>query len=259
MRFGELLKLSKPDLVVSRRYDAWAIKNSNPTYSEEALAFGHEALALQATPRDRRGTFSASSLGKCKRRQQFTFIGMPEDPFTAKTSNILINGTFMHIRWQMAGITEGFFKKVEVPISENPWRLSGTIDAIAHDDTVVEIKSANNYAFRNAMQFGSLFGHEEQLATYMLLTDSEKGALLYENKDTQEYCEIVKRREELPTGKIEHDAEWLWDMTDKKKLFEPLDAVFDNKQPCSTCPFKSQCPEMRTWSQAVETAKEVQR
>src|SRR3954462_2316733 len=109
MKFSSLGKYQMDKgLVVSPRHEQWLQVNSDPIYSDEALAFGAKVLIDMGRPRDRRGTISASSAGSCRRKQQFTFLGLPELPPTPKLAQIFQNGTFMHIRWQMAGLTEGW-------------------------------------------------------------------------------------------------------------------------------------------------------
>jgi hypothetical protein len=134
VKFSELVKHNKPELVVSNRYEAWVKENSNPQYSDSAIVFGTTALIAQSTPRDRRGTVSASSLDSCRRRQQFTYLGLSEGPMSAKTAAILQNGTFTHLRWQMAGLSEGWLIEAETPVPRpNPLRLHGTMDGVLYD------------------------------------------------------------------------------------------------------------------------------
>jgi len=256
VKFSDLAKYKiDTGLVITPRHEKWLETNSNPVYSQEALAFGMKALADQARPRDRRGTISASSLGSCHRRQQFTFIGLPELPPSTKLAGIFQNGTFMHIRWQMAGLTEGWLKKAEVPVGENEYQLSGTQDGIAHDDTVVELKSTNSNGFRNVMSFGPLESHPFQVGTYVLTTGAEKGTILYENKDTQDFKEFVLTREELPIAEIKAITQMVWDYIHNQKLFDVLpDCEMKEGYKYNGCPFRKQCLKIKSWKQAEEMA-----
>lgn len=256
MKFGDLAKYKiDSDLVISPRHEQWLAKNANPVYSKRALDFGVEQLALQAKPRDRRGTVSASSLGSCRRRQQFTFIGMPELPPSAKTAQIFQNGTFMHIRYQMAGLTEGWLADAEVAVGRNKYWLSGTQDGIAYDGSVVELKSANSNSFNRVMTFGPLAGHPFQVGTYVLTTDAEKGVLLYENKDTQDFKEFVLTRDELPLREIQEINDKLWDQIEQRELVEPLDdCLAKTGYKYTGCPFRKDCLKVRTWGEAEEIA-----
>lgn len=253
MKFGELMKVSKPDLVVSPRYDAWMKENSNPTYSDEALKHGVSELEKQAKPRDRRGSYSASSLNSCMRRQQFTFIGMPALPPTPKTAAIFQNGTFMHIRWQMAGLTEGFFREVEVPVPDNALNLNGTRDAVAHDGTVVELKSINHNGFGQVSTFGPKEDHIAQVGTYAAAAGHEKAVIIYEDKDTQEYREFVIKSTELPVSQIAARSRELWDRTRAEELAEPLEKCIEKTGYRYTgCPYREQCLDIHEWDEAKE-------
>lgn len=260
MKFGDLAKYKiDTDLVVSHRHEAWLAKNSNPVYSMFALEFGYTQLQLQASPRDRKGTISASSLGACRRRQQFTFIGMPELPPSPKTAQIFQNGTFMHIRWQMAGLTEGWLAEAEVPVGRNDYGLSGTQDGIAYDRSVVELKSTNSNGFNRVMTFGPLGGHPFQVGTYVLTTGAEKGVLIYENKDTQDWKEFVLTRDDLPLDEIEVANDFLWQSIAAKELQEPLDdCLAKTGYKYTGCPFRKDCLKIRTWEEAEEIADEAE-
>ena len=63
---------------------------------------------------------SASSLGLLSDdRQEFTWLGWCEMAPSPKTAQIFHNGNFMHLRWQMAGLTAGWLKDAEVPVPAN--------------------------------------------------------------------------------------------------------------------------------------------
>lgn len=248
MKFGELLKHNKPGLVISPRHDEWMKCNSNPTYSKDALDFGMAQMAAQAVPRDRSGTFSASSLNTCRRKQQFTFLGMPELMPSSKTAGIFQNGTFMHIRWQMAGLTEGWLWEGEVPLPENSLGLSGTRDGVAYDGSVVELKSINTNGFARVNTFGPKEDHLAQAGTYVAAGGHDKAILIYEDKNTQEYKEFVIPAEELPLKEIETQAWEIQDMTKAEQLYEPLSSCLAKEgYRYTSCPFRDRCLKIREW------------
>ena len=253
MKFGQIVKLTKPELVVSNRHEAWLARNSNPEYSMKAIEFGRKALFDQGSPRDRTGTYSASSLNSCVRRQQLTFIGMPQSWDNTKMNSIFHNGTFMHIRWQMAGLTEGWMKAAEVPIGHNHMRLSGTQDGVAYNDYVVELKSINTFGFSSVNTFGPKEGHIEQVGTYVAATGAPGAVILYEDKNTQEYREFTYTRAELPITEIEQRAERLWEMTENQQLAEPLDkCIAGEGMQYQLCQYRDQCLAIRGWEHAEE-------
>jgi hypothetical protein len=259
MKFGDLSKYKTDGgLVVSPRHERWLEHNSNPEYSTKARVFAAKALIDMGRPRDRRGTISASSLGSCRRKQQFTFLGLPELPPSPKLAQIFQNGTFMHIRWQMAGLTEGWLKEAEVPVGGNDLNLSGTQDGIAYDDTIVELKSCNSNQFARIQTFGPIEGHIYQIGTYTVTTGAEKATLIYENKDTQEFKEFVRTRDELPLVEIANGAEEMWLKNGNEELYEPLDKCWDKEgYQYAGCPFRNQCLKIRNWQEAKEIANQA--
>lgn len=256
MKFSEVVKHARPDLIVSKRHDEWLRENSNPVYSQEALDFGREQLQLQSKPRDRRGTISASSLDSCKRKQQFTFLGMPEVNYSPKTSQIFQNGTFMHIRWQMAGLTEGWLAEGEVPVpADNAYGLSGTRDGVAHEGSVVELKSINSNGFSSVNTFGPKESHKFQVGTYMVCSGTDNSVIIYEDKNTQDYKEFVVPLTKDLRDQVVEGAERLWDLIKTEKLAEPLAACEERAGYMFTgCPFRNVCLGTKNWEHAKEIA-----
>lgn len=251
MKFSQLIKHEKPELEISSRHESWLFENGNPEYSPEAIRFLNEQM--RATPRDRRGTVSASSLGSCRRRQIFTFLGMAQLPPSPRTASIFQNGTFTHLRWQMAGLTEGWLSEAEIPIGENKLNLSGTMDGISDSDSVVEFKSINSYGYRGVMQFGVKHEHKMQVGTYMVATGRDKSLVVYENKDTQEFVELVVHLDQEIVDEVAASTETIWGYIEKSELPEPMPkceertgVMFNN------CPYRGVCLQIRDWEQAVE-------
>jgi hypothetical protein len=248
MRFSETVKMTDPGLVVSRRHDAWVTKDDHPIFSEEALKFAQRELTKG--DRVRKGTVSASSLGECKREQQFVFAGIEKLPMDAKNAMKVSNGSFMHLRWQMAGITEGWLPHAEVPIGRNAYQLSGTMDGVLYEDSVLELKSINMNGFSRVQTFGPLKPHLYQMATYMLCTQREKGVFIYECKDNQEYKEIPIQRDELPIEDATASANQIWEAIESKQLYEPLNDCMDQKGwKYNSCPFRDRCLGIHDWSE----------
>jgi hypothetical protein len=250
MKFGQMITRSQPDLVISPRYDAWMRTNSNPVYSARALEFMHRQLTTPG--RKRRGTFSSSSMASCARRQVFTFLGLPQIPPDPKLSAIFQNGQFMHLRWQMAGLSEGFLNSAEIAVPENRYKLSGTIDGLADDASLVEFKSINSNGFSEVHTFGPKAAHEMQLGTYMLVSGVTKGRFIYENKDTQEYLEIPMVLKPDLVEEIEIRADWLWDRVDQQELPEPLHKCVEKTgYEYHGCPFRDRCLHIQNWKGAT--------
>jgi hypothetical protein len=249
MRFSETVKHVDPGLVLSKRHEAWITGSDHPMYSQRAVDFAQSQLGK--VDRKREGTLSASSLGECERYQQFVFIGMPKLMPDAKNAAKMANGSFMHLRWQMEGLTEGWLDFAEVPINSDAYHLMGTMDGILHEGSILELKSINSNGFSRIAAFGPLHPHLYQMATYMLCSAREKGVFLYENKDTQEYTEIVVDPDDLPMTEVLIKAEKMWESTQRQVLSEPLSDCMDKKGwKYNSCPFRDRCLFVYDWAEA---------
>jgi len=250
MRFSETIKHVDPGLVISKRHEAWINENDEPVYSTKALELAAHELSKRG--RVRKGTLSASSLGECKRYQQFVFIGMPKLPMDAKNAAKVANGAFMHLRWQMEGLTEGWLTEAEVPVKSDRYHLMGTMDGINYDGSILELKSINSNGFSRVGAFGPLIPHLFQMATYMLCSERDKGVFLYENKDNQEYTEIVVDPDDLPMTEVLIQAERMWESTEKQVLYEPLADCMDQKGwKYNSCPFRDRCLWVYNWDEVT--------
>lgn len=249
MRFSETMKLTDPGLVVSQRHDAWVVGNdAHPVYSMRAMEFAYTQLSK--VDRVRKGTLSASSLGECEREQQFTFIGMPKLPPDEKNAAKMQNGAFMHLRWQMEGLSEGWLAEAEVPLAQNEYRLNGTLDGVLYDNSVLELKSINMNGFGRVQAFGPLTPHLFQMATYMLCTTAQQGVFIYECKDNQEYKEIPVSREELSIEMAQLKASHMWGLIAKKELVEPLEKCIDRTGwKYNSCPYRDRCLGIHRWEE----------
>lgn len=244
MRFSEVAKRNDPELVVSRRHEEWLSHNANPIYTDRAVSFARDQLFM--LPRERKGTVSASSLGSCGRKQQFEFLGMPQLPMDTKGAMKVQNGMFMHLRWQMEGLTEGWLLEAEVPVSG--FGLRGTMDGLLYDDSVLELKSINSHGFSSLRTFGPPHEHMIQMASYLLCSRREKGVFIYENKDTQEYTEIVYTADQLPTREAYELNVEIRNKNAAQTLYEPLNDCIDQiGWRYNSCPYRDRCLQIKTW------------
>lgn len=251
MRFGELLKRESKELIVTPRHEKWLAQNSNATYSDRALAFAQREFTKEQ--RDRSGGFSSSSMGKCIRRQQFVFLGLPQLPPDTRTAQIFHNGTFMHLRWQMAGLTEGWLSEAEVPLGDNTLNMSGTMDGVLYESSVLELKSCNDRTFSQVLTFGAVKEHITQMAVYCEATERDHGVFIYENKNTQEYTEVLYEHTPEMSELVMSRAGMVWDLTYGKQLAEPLEKCIDRDGwVYKSCPFRDRCLGIHTWKDASE-------
>lgn len=184
-------------LIVKPLYDEWLLANPEPTMSEEI--FNRVMRLLLIPQRDRSGSFSASSAGYCKRRQELAFLGMPKvQTDTPRGVRIFQNGTYMHLRTQVALLSAGIVDDIEYTVKRGITRA--TLDGIgiarrgaySGRSFILEAKSAMTYSY--ASQERSVTPLEKtrkQVAMQMFLSGYEVASVLNENKDTQEITEFV--------------------------------------------------------------------
>lgn len=252
MKFSDTVKHEDPHLVITKQHEQWMLTDGE--YSEEARQFLADQLVSK--PRERRGTVSASSLGDCKRKQQFTFLGIKERTVEARGRAIFANGNFMHYRWQMSGISQGWLSQAEVPVPPNDQVLSGTMDGVLYNDDIVEFKSINDNGYRGISTFGVQKKHLMQGAAYALASDRANVVFIYENKNNQEYTEVVVGREDLPLREAETRALDLRMANSNQVLEEPLSKCYDKEGFDYTyCPFRDMCLGTKDWDDAVRQAR----
>jgi hypothetical protein len=230
--------------VITPEHEDWLRHHHNASYSPAALSYLQQQLAN--SPRLRTGTFSASAAGSCVRAQQFEFVGLSRAPLTPKQISILYNGTFMHYRWQLAGLTAGWLSGAEIPINDNAAGLIGTADGLHRDGGVVEFKSINAFGYSNIRTFGIKDRHRWQVQAYMYGLDQERALVIYENKDTQSWTEFNIERDQTMIDAIIRTTDQMWNMTHVGQLYEPKEKCIDQTgTEYHQCPYRHRCLDIK--------------
>jgi hypothetical protein len=201
MSLKNMIKATHQELPITMRHEIWMTKtNGNPVYSAKAIAFAAEALAGDAgSQRRRKKMFRASAAGQCHRKQVFSYLDMPKtESVDSKLASIFITGNMLHLKWQLAGLTEGWLVDAEVPVDRPELNAGGTMDGITYMDGGFEFKTINTRGFMSVMEYGPKVIHLLQVHHYMFLGNLSHFSVIYENKDTGEWKEFyVPRNEEL--------------------------------------------------------------
>lgn len=255
MKLGKLIAAIKTDLPVTPRHEAWLASNATPTYSAGAKSF--LAAEIGKEQRDRTRSFSASSAGSCHRRRVLAWLGVPESRGpSSRLVSIFHNGTYMHLRWQLAGLSAGWLAAPEVFAGNAHLNLKGTLDGVLDTGEGLELKSINSYGFSYLMSAGKpKAAHVYQITAYFLMTEIERFSVIYENKDTQDYREFVVTRKDAPVAQAIEEFERLNYAVDFEELPEVKDACWAGEgTEYLQCPFRDNCPTIRSWSHAQELA-----
>lgn len=251
MKLSQLAKYSAAPPIVQFKHEEWMRKDE--PFSPEAIDFMAKELAKG--DRDRRGSFSASGLGSCPRQQQFTWIGLQKLQASARQMAVFLNGTFVHLRLQAAGLTAGWLARAEVPIPDNATGLKGTMDGEVYEGSVLEAKSINGRAF-NFVKDEPKPEHVYQVETYLVTTGKEKGVILYESKDNQDLKEHVVMHDEAADRKIIGRALELQERTADLDLFPVLPKCMEKKGwEYDYCDYKDRCLLIQSFNQAVKMAE----
>lgn len=251
MALKDMIKATQQELPITMRHEIWMTKtNGNPVYSDKAIAFAAEALAGEAgSQRRRKKMFRASAAGQCHRKQVFSYLNMPQkESVDSKLASIFVTGTMLHLKWQLAGLTEGWLVDAEVPVDRPELNAGGTMDGVTYTGGGFEFKTINTRGFMGVMEYGPKAIHLLQVHHYMFLGELDHFSVIYENKDTGEWKEFyVPRNEEL----IEQSKMALYNLNsaiNAKTLPPILNECDTGDGPLFRgCPFRDICLKTKRW------------
>lgn len=251
MSLKDMIKATQRELPITMRHETWMTNtHGNPVYSERALTFAAEALAGEAgSQRRRKKMFRASAAGQCQRKQVFSYINMPQaDSVDSKLASIFTTGNMLHLKWQLAGLTEGWLVEAEVPVDRPELNAGGTMDGLTYMGGGFEFKTINSRGFASVMQFGPKTIHVLQVHHYMFLGNLNHFSVIYENKDTGEWKEFFVQRDEALIDQSRTSLETLNASLESKRLLPVLpDCETREGQMFRTCPFRNICLETKMW------------
>ena len=246
--------LKKSELPITMRMERF-LSSGDPVYSPDALEFALDVFSgvVGGNRKGRAKLFRASGAGRCLRERMFARMGVPEERgVNSQLQNIFTNGNFAHLRWQMAGITEGWLAQAEVPADDEALGIGSTLDGILWDESILEFKSINTRGFTMIHDYGANYKHKMQLHYMFKTTGRAAGSIVYEDKNSQDWREerVVLDPEIMNDVNTELNAllggwesQSLPPMKPKCKTEEG--AEYRN------CPFRKVCPILTTWTKAV--------
>jgi len=255
LSLGKKMQYAKGDLKIIPKYEEWLYKHSRDLKTHHMIL----DTIFDRPERVREGSFSASGAGQCLRRRQLSYLGYPQTKPNEKTMNIFVNGDFVHLRHQIAGIQMGYFMTAEEPLVNEEYNLTGTADAIMDDGGIGEIKSINDNGFSGVASYGPKKEHNEQIHSYMLAADVDHARILYENKNTNELKEFLVKRNPQTVQKIVDDLTLLNEYTSDEVLAPPLATAITMTGECRWCPFQKVCLDARFASQQATTKSKTVR
>jgi hypothetical protein len=250
MSLKDTIRAHQKNLPISSRHEKWLTENVEPKYSERAIIFAKGQLeGITGSQRIRQKMFRASNAHVCFRKQIFAIIGIEKkEEIESKLSNIFATGNFLHLKWQMQGLTEGWLLDAEVPVDRPEIRAGGTMDGVLHTLGGFEFKSINDRGFASVMTYGPKPEHIGQVHNYMFLGNLDHFSVVYENKNTGEWREFLVPADD----RLLEEAE---------EGFRDLNGYLDNKVLPKTrseceeqtgfvyrgCPYRHMCLDTKEW------------
>jgi hypothetical protein len=243
MGLADLIDSTRSVDMITPHYLEWL--NGPRLYSEQAIRFAEEQLHNKRMQGPK--AYRASDAGTCIRRRQLTRYGPEQPPPKPSLANIFDTGSMMHLKWQMAGITDGWITQGEVPFyypdMDSPL-VRGKADGRTSWGSLFEFKSTNDHTFKRVKeQQGPLREHKLQAGYAMLATGLQSMNIVYEEKSSGEWVEFFIPGDEHLIGIIEQDAEVLAQYDEAREVapIKPLCLTKEGRE-YSRCPWKDSCP-----------------
>lgn len=161
--------------------------------------------------------FYPSNSSTCKRYQVLLFQGAEAEPkVDGRGMKIFGNGDDVHSRWAGYFKDMGILVETEKKIKINdPVPISGSADGIINwgGEIVYEMKSMNTerFAYRQLYKKPDDDTYR-QIQFYLYALEMEKGIVIYENKNTQEYLIFLVERNDEFLKKEFKKREKIWDV-----------------------------------------------
>lgn len=251
MSLKDLVKATKQELPITVRHDTWMANNPNAHYSKEAVEFAQRVLSGElGGQRARKYGIRASGMSQCERQRVFKYFQTPErDLLDSRISNIFHTGNFMHLKWQMAGITEGWLTEAEVALDNDELELGGTADGFLYDGSLFEFKSINSRGYGWILRSGPKSEHVMQVHAYKLLRENLTAAsIVYENKDNGEWREFRVQFEDEILTQVRAEVSGLKAYIQTQSLPAiRADCQHQEGPVYRACPFRDTCLATRAW------------
>lgn len=242
-KLGAAVKKRGEPLLITPRLDEWLAQHDGLTLDDERA----DILKTLTTtkPRDRSKSFSSSSRGKCKRFQTFQYLGAPQQKsFNTTLTNLFNDGTWRHLRWQMTLLMSGILTDVEVPFNRPEKRVRGSLDGINWKECWgFELKGINHWGYQAVGKDGPNHDHLLQIHTYFLgVPELDKFVLMYEDKNDQNWNEIIIHRDKQLMTAVENEIDELNQAVDDRKLPPMIsECKSGTSQTFKKCPYSNFC------------------
>jgi hypothetical protein len=245
------IRAVQQDLPISSRHERWLTDNPNPVWNDKALKFAADQLEglTGGNRKNRRRLFRASAAGSCHRQQIFKITGVKgREEIEGRLANIFATGNFLHLKWQMQGLTEGWLAEAEVPVERLDLNAGGTMDGVLYTGGGFEFKTINSRGYAQVMTYGPKDAHVFQVDHYMHLTGMESFSVVYENKDTGDWREFRVDKDPERDAAVGRTLEDLNGYLEAKVLPSTLPACeVQEGMTYRSCAYRDTCLKAKGW------------
>lgn len=236
-------KVLDGDKIISPYLDEFLV-SWDGTLPPEVAKRIHDLLVVPQ--RDRSGSFSASSAGFCKRRQEFSFLGVkPPGVIDPKLAQIFLNGRWVHLRWQATLLTAGILDSIEVTHKKPSLLARCTMDGMGiakgghfkGTEFGFELKGRNLFTWGSQRMDGPDEKTRRQVDFMFLLTGLEVFVILNESKNDQSKAEWVFVRDPDRIKEALRELKELNKAIEIQRLHPMLPECKEGKGEFKKCPF----------------------
>jgi len=182
-------------------------------------------------------SFYCSDAYKCPKKIYFDFRHKEEaEEYEPRILRIFQCGDDVHARICMYLDRAGVLESVETEAPPNIHNITGRVDAVLKDGTIVEIKSINSQSVSKPIK-----EHVGQLQLYLHLYGKENGILIYECKPNQKICEFEIKKDIKIINEILQEFKDLQPYLLKSTPPERRKSYTKSKYPCKYCNYRSLC------------------
>lgn len=268
--------------IVTPAYIRWLASNPDIVYGlhtpktvlDPPPAMVPVLSSLLSIPRQRVGTFSASSAGYCIRRQQLAYLGMPATKGHYQSpilTNVFNDGKWRHLRWQSNLLLAKILEEIERRYDWPNMHAVGTIDGRGivpsdhprsdwrDEEFGFELKGVTPFLYPRWVKARFPIDHHmAQIHRYFLMTGLRLFVVLYENKATNDFHEWVIRPIPMWMNRAKVELLELNRGVQQRELTPPLLMCKARKGPewdgCQFSGVNGTCEISKSWPRQLKTA-----
>jgi len=245
----EAHKESAHPKIVTGPHTRWLeLPEAEQHYSKEAIEHVIRVLTKKHQTK-RSGRFSPSALGECHRKVLFSYGDWPQAGYDPDVLDLMGLGNWGHLRWQAEGLTDGWMVQAEIYVADRLFPMGGTMDGVLVDGSVFELKTVNNFIFKQQVDVDDEPKHSHllQVHAYMRMAKKRLASILYEERSSGQYHEFRVEWDDAIMDELVDLIDLLTGYVEIDELPEMLDECKNlTGRTFKGCPFRKICPKATT-------------